>query len=186
MKAGTAELGRTLSNVIEQVDQMQSAVIRESEFKQTFLPLILSVHNGDRVNLHIWTYRTGSIFNGFTVVDDVTEAVLFKTPGVYVNSSFEVDEGFSSLLHDVADAQKLKLNTDHVYAQHLNNEKAKLKMDSGGQHLITWYKIFARYGYKMVDTSKESAPVAVGNQGSPVVTPQPSTPQLDWSDDEFA
>lgn len=187
MKAGTAELGRTLAQVIENVDAMQSAVIKESEFKSTFLPLILSVHNGDRVNLHIWVYRTGSIFNGFTVVSDYNDdEILFKTPGVYVNTSFQVEQGFSSMLHDVADAQKLKLNTENVYANHLNPDKAKLVMDSGGQHLIDWYTIFARYGYKMQNVEDPSKPAQVDGNPSPVVSaPQPQS-NLSWGDDEFA
>ena len=179
MKAGTDELNQTLNNVISEVDRMSTANITESEFKNTYLPIILAIHNQQRPVLNGWVNKTGSIYNGFTVTEDDSDTVLFKTPGLFVESSFEIEAGLTSMISDLGHDHTLKLDPANTYAKHLNSDRAKLRLGDSGEHHIAWYRIFARFGYKMRNTTDDSVITVSATDNKPQT-------QLDWGDDEFA
>lgn len=178
MKAGSAELAQTLANVVETVDSMNSVDIGEHEFRTTYLPLVLAIHSGQHPQMHGWAYRTGSIYNGFRVISDSTGEVLYTTPGLHVQNELVIEGGFTPMLQDVGDAQKSKMPTDRVYAEHLNADKAKLHLTDSSEHLLNWYRIFARYGYKMARVD--------GSSTLEDNAPKKEAPKVDWGNDEFA
>lgn len=183
MKSGTNELTNTLNSVITEVERMSTPTIKESEFKKDFLPIVLAIYNHDSPVLTAWVYRSGSVFNGFIVEADNSTEVLFTTPGIYVKASFEVAGGLTSLMTDLGQDQKLKLDTAGTYAKHLNADNAKLRLEDSGAHHIEWYRILSRYGYKMKNVTKaepHTIPLA------PTAAPTKPAQQLDWGDDEFA
>lgn len=179
MKAGTEELARTLGEVIDTVDSMNSTDIGENEFRTTYLPLILAIHSGEKPQIQGWAYRTGSVYNGFRVISDSTGEILFTTPGIYVQNTLTIDAGFTPMLQDVANASRNKMSSENIYSEHLNSDKAKLHIGDSSTHLLGWYKIFARYGYKMARTDGTST---LPNKEVPVE----KLPSLDWGEDEFA
>lgn len=179
-RANTEELNKLLGTVVETVDQMTKTEITEHDFAKNFLPVVLALHNGQEPVLAGWAARTGSIYNGFTVLSDDTGEEIFTTPGIYPNASFMVNGGMRNMMLDVSHAQKLKLDPTTAYGQHLNSDNAQLAMDSGGRHLIEWYRIFSRYGIRMVNTQTNKI------EDNALSRTEAPTNMLDWDDNEFA
>lgn len=178
-KSNKAELKSLLDSVQSELDKKTSVRISETDFTSNFLPVVLAFHNNQQPVLAGWVERTGSIYEGFEVVDDTTGEVLYTTPGIYPNSSFSINGGMHKMMMDAGHAQKLHLDPSSAYAEHLNSEKAQLQLDSGAEHSIAWYRIFSKYGIKMVNTENKQI-VDTGAQN------KPKDDGLEWGDSEFA
>lgn len=155
--------------------------ITEDEFTDTYLPIVLALYNGQKPNVTNWTHRTGGVHLGFKVVDRGGE-LLFITPGLFVNSSFSIENGFLNLMHELQNAYKLNHSTEHIFAKHLNKDKAKLNIEGGSaNHQIAWYQILSRYNYKIKGLPETGRP----NTEKPKAETQVSE-ELNWEDgDEF-
>ena len=182
MRRDTKEFDDMLNGINE--SKPPAVKVLEAEFVKIYLPIILARHNGQRPSVCAWTNLVGNVFDGITVVNPQGE-VLFVTPGLMVNPDFQVDAGFLSMIKDVSVAQSRHMNSDAEYGKHLNADRAKLKFEGAGDHIVDWYKIFARYGYKMVTEGDNPASEVAK---AAVETPVKSETKMVWddADDEFA
>ena len=157
MRAGSAELAATLDGVRSGMDVLHTHTIRSTTFKDTLLQLALAFHSGlsidpatnAPIDLGNWVVKTGSIYNGITVLDDDSDVVLFETPGIFTTCDLKIDGGLHRIIEDASHNNSLMISTDRVYQEGLQNGST-LQLANGAQHIMGWYDIFRHYGYKMV------------------------------------
>lgn len=182
LKAGSAELNRTLDGVRSGVEAMSSRNITESEFKETLLQLALAFHSGvDNLDLGHWVARTGSVYNGVVVVDDNTGMPIFHTPGIFTAINLEISSGLHEIISEAGFNQSVNLPTDRIYREGLD-KGSRISMDNGARHILGWYEIFGRYGYKMTVVEDEEASPEVEQE----IVKQTQPPVQDWGDGDLA